>query len=167
MNILRNVNPLKTEVTLDTTSARLLYALIKLELIDDIGAIPKEEDVDSLYLAAVLALKGGHEGDCTGHSASCMKCYAERLLGIDTISGLSKDATIEIWDLFQSMAVPDSRIKDSDVISKLCGSISELLPENQRSSYVYPSDLKKLTPTDFPEYSKIMALQWICHYYAI
>ena len=47
-------------------------------------------------------LLGEHCGDCTCVPASCPKCYAEGLLGIDTIAGLGKHGGSKISSVFRS-----------------------------------------------------------------
>lgn len=49
-----------------------------------------DKNVDELLEYYILALNSGHAGDCTCVPASCAKCHAESLLGIDTIKGLGK-----------------------------------------------------------------------------
>ena len=43
---------------------------------------------------------GYHCGDCTCLPASCSKCYAESLIGIDTINGLGSHSASKIDSLF-------------------------------------------------------------------
>ncbi len=50
-----------------------------------------DERVDELYQYFIGDLEdNSHCGDCTCFAASCSKCQAEHLLGIDTIKGLGK-----------------------------------------------------------------------------
>jgi len=52
-------------------------------------------------------LKSNHCGDCTCFPASCCKCHAEDLLGINTIKGLGKHEAYKIQSAFS--------YKDGDV----------------------------------------------------
>lgn len=45
-------------------------------------------------------LKLTHIGDCTCFPASCIKCYTEDLLGINTIPSLGKYSAYEIYNAF-------------------------------------------------------------------
>jgi hypothetical protein len=57
----------------------------------------------------VNELQGGaHCGDCTCFPASCGKCQAEGILGIDTIEGLGKHSAHKIGGLYRSgKTLPD------------------------------------------------------------
>jgi len=46
--------------------------------------------VDSHFEMFLKELKSNHAGDCTCIPCSCFKCYAENLIGIDTLEGLDK-----------------------------------------------------------------------------
>jgi hypothetical protein len=61
---------------------------------------PFERKIDRLVDICVDELRGQHIGDCTCQPCSCMKCHAERLLGIDTIKGLGKHAAHKIDTAF-------------------------------------------------------------------
>jgi hypothetical protein len=41
-----------------------------------------------------------HAGDCTAFPASCSKCHAEAMLGIDTIPGMSKSIGHQVYHRF-------------------------------------------------------------------
>lgn len=56
--------------------------------------------VDELLKHYVEELKGYHVGDCTCFPASCSKCHAESILGIDTIKGLGKHPGHKIYSMF-------------------------------------------------------------------
>lgn len=43
---------------------------------------------------------GTHAGDCTCIPASCFKCYAESIIGVETIKGLSKHSGAKIQGRF-------------------------------------------------------------------
>ena len=55
-----------------------------------------DDDLD-LY---VSELKGEHDGDCVCVPCTCSKCYAERVLGIDTLPGLGKHEAHKIRSAF-------------------------------------------------------------------
>jgi len=59
-----------------------------------------EERVDELLEHYVEELAGSHIGDCTCFAASCSKCNAESILGIDTIKGLGKHPGHKIQSVF-------------------------------------------------------------------
>lgn len=56
-------------------------------------------------------LAGEHDGDCVCVACSCSKCYAERLLGIDTIEGLGKHEASKIGGYFKEGANLDEVIQ--------------------------------------------------------
>jgi hypothetical protein len=56
-----------------------------------------DEEFD--YLVSVLE-NGSHMGDCTCVPASCVKCRAEGILGVDTIDGLGKHPGAKVAGLF-------------------------------------------------------------------
>lgn len=49
-----------------------------------------ERRVDEMIDCYVRALRDVHVGDCTCVPASCAKCAAEEMMGIDTVKGMSK-----------------------------------------------------------------------------
>jgi hypothetical protein len=51
-------------------------------------------------------LAGIHVGDCTCQPCSCSKCWAESLLGIDTIEGLGKHQGHKISSAFSASLTP-------------------------------------------------------------
>lgn len=51
---------------------------------------------DELFGYFIEELMGKHAGDCTCIACTCDKCYAESLLGIDTIKGLGKHSASKI-----------------------------------------------------------------------
>ena len=55
---------------------------------------------DHLLEVFLQDLQGCHVGDCTCVPCSCMKCYAESILGIDTIPGLRKHQANKINSAF-------------------------------------------------------------------
>ena len=59
-----------------------------------------DQRVQVLYDWYVQELVSSHGGDCTCFPASCSKCHAEHMLGIDTTLGLSKYMSSSIYDMF-------------------------------------------------------------------
>ncbi len=59
-----------------------------------------DERCDELLNYYLDELKSFHSGDCTCVPASCLKCVAERTLGIDTIPGLKKHSSYKIDGAF-------------------------------------------------------------------
>lgn len=60
-------------------------------------------------------LLGKHMGDCTCVPSSCSKCYAESLLGINTIKGLGKHSTYKIDGVFAGDVSIDEAIQRLEV----------------------------------------------------
>jgi hypothetical protein len=56
-------------------------------------------------------LKGSHGGDCTCWPISCMKCYAESALGIDTLKGLGKHEAHAIMGAFGENRTIDDALR--------------------------------------------------------
>jgi hypothetical protein len=117
MTIIYNENPLATQVILDEYEKKELWFKIKIqELQDSLGvtrlylkegkyfSIEKARErvneiapedtldkrVDNIVEIYIEELQKNHCGDCTCFAATCEKCCAEHLLGINTIPGLSK-----------------------------------------------------------------------------
>ncbi|TLX16590.1 hypothetical protein [Rhizobium sp. MHM7A] len=67
----------------------------------------------NLYLSELES--GSHMGDCTCFPASCVKCHAESILGIDTIDGLGKHSAHKIYGSFSR----DDATTIHDVIERL------------------------------------------------
>ena len=74
-----------------------------------------EATIDDRVKLAESELSGCHVGDCTCVACSCSKCWAEGLLGIDTIPGLGKHQASHISDEFWITPTPSIH----DVIAKL------------------------------------------------
>lgn len=66
----------------------------------DRGGKPFDTHVSELTEKYVTQLSSKHDGDCTCVPCSCMKCQAESLVGVDTISGLGKHEASYIDGLF-------------------------------------------------------------------
>lgn len=131
MKIEWNQNPLDTKIFLDENDRHHLKVAIQLDAAQSAisyrdlrdkqtteedkarynGYIPYYDnlayDEDEIKLDKEVAnyeeeLQSGHIGDCTCFPASCSKCRAESLLGIDTIKGLGKHEASNIdshfWD---------------------------------------------------------------------
>lgn len=114
MNITYTPNPLNTVITLDEADKKELWYKIKIEQIEEIMLDARmaleddkhsealdaldpdryEENIDKrcdrLYQYYLESLAEPHSGDCTCVAASCIKCHAEAMLGINTIEGLEK-----------------------------------------------------------------------------
>jgi hypothetical protein len=59
-----------------------------------------DERVEMLLEHYLGELQSSHSGDCTCFPASCSKCHAEEMLGINTIEGLSKHRAHKIERAF-------------------------------------------------------------------
>lgn len=89
------------------------------------------EEIDKQVAMYEEELKSGHCGDCICFACSCMKCWAEGLLGIDTLKGLGQheahnidqcfiDTTKEPWSYVERtvdevvalLSIPTSPIKN-------------------------------------------------------
>lgn len=125
MEIRWNENPLLTEVMLTDHEREILAYRVALQnacddffsigydadknSADEIGAAvmkayKRAEDMDghrkeAAYYAGALA--STHIGDCTCDPASCMKCAAEALMNINTISGLGKHEANKVRGAFR------------------------------------------------------------------
>ncbi|MBY3433566.1 hypothetical protein HFN89_05335 [Rhizobium laguerreae] len=66
-----------------------------------LARVQKEEFENEHYDDFISEIESGyHCGDCTSAPSSCAKCYAEGLLGIDTIPGLKHDVALYIDTAF-------------------------------------------------------------------
>ena len=67
------------------------------------------EDFEESYNLYLHELESGvtHIGDCTCFAASCLKCHAEGILGIDTIAGLGKHEGHKIFSAFETYKTID------------------------------------------------------------
>jgi len=59
-----------------------------------------EKRVDELHSHFIEALQETHVGDCTCVPCTCSKCWAESLIGTDTIKGLRKHEAYKIQTAF-------------------------------------------------------------------
>lgn len=75
------------------------------------GNAPIDVRVDMIMKYYVEELKSSHEGDCTSIACSCTKCQAERVLGIDTIPGLSKSGGNNIASAFGNNRTIDEALE--------------------------------------------------------
>jgi len=75
----------------------------------DTKGSPLHKRCDELVEYYVEALQGPHVGDCTCVAASCDKCHAEDLLGINTIKGLGKHEAVKIHSAFGEYMRPWKR----------------------------------------------------------
>lgn len=69
-----------------------------------------DERVDELFNIFMAELRGSHIGDCTCVPCSCTKCYAEELMGINTIPGLKQHAASMIESAFSEHKTIDEAI---------------------------------------------------------
>jgi len=129
MKIIWKENPLHTVVELDELDKKELWYRIKIEeltttilsaefdlkdnRIDDAkkeldqkyffpveGKSELDQLIDQLHEAFVGDLQSSHAGDCVCFPCTCIKCCAERLLGINTIKGLGKHEANKIDGAF-------------------------------------------------------------------
>lgn len=68
---------------------------------NDAGVTNQEQHVQEILQYYIKELQLEHGGDCTCFPASCPKCHAESLLGIDTIKGLGKHECRKIAGAFR------------------------------------------------------------------
>ena len=61
-----------------------------------------EQRVDTLHTHCLAVLQSYHIGDCTCVPCGCSKCYAESLLGLNTLKGLPKHGGHTIMRLFSN-----------------------------------------------------------------
>ena len=124
-----NVNPLDTAVFLDDADRKYLRLAIRLDAaiesisyrdLRDNAKTPEDaerhsryiknydnvafdevpEDIDKRVEMFEAELQGPHVGDCICFACTCTKCWAENLLGIDTIAGLGKHEASKIDSCF-------------------------------------------------------------------
>lgn len=69
-------------------------------------------------------LKGSHGGDCTCFACSCAKCWAESMLGINTIDGLGKHGGYYVQQAFYNNG--NRRTSIDEVIEVLSGGKAEV-----------------------------------------
>ena len=67
---------------------------------DDRQTTKLDQRVQELYDHYVQELVSSHGGDCTCFPASCSKCHAEHMLGIDTTPGLGKHMGYYVFGVF-------------------------------------------------------------------
>lgn len=136
-------NPLETEIELDTwQEERLLAVSVRNEELLAIlaqvqGVItwdakgPEDaikrarlemdeyhrisEHVEKILPCFRQSLMGTHLGDCTSTASSCLKCRAEKFLGINTIKGLTADAGGAIERAFSNSKIVTSDGHDYDL----------------------------------------------------
>lgn len=65
---------------------------------DELSKLDKR--VQELFDYGIEELKSIHIGDCSAHPASCYKCFAEGILGIDTTQGISKHGGLWLFNYF-------------------------------------------------------------------
>jgi hypothetical protein len=61
---------------------------------------PLDKEANEMFINLSIELKSMHAGDCTCIPCSCFKCYAESLVGVDTLKGLSKYSAEKIMSGF-------------------------------------------------------------------
>ena len=67
---------------------------------DDGKSTKLDQRVQTLHEYYVADLLSSHGGDCTCFPASCSKCHAESMLGIDTIPGMGKHIGNYVFSIF-------------------------------------------------------------------
>lgn len=72
--------------------------------------------VEELLQHYIEELKSNHVGDCTCCPASCSKCHAESMIGINTIKGLGKHSAHKIESVF-SRWNPETQQHDRPEVS--------------------------------------------------
>lgn len=160
MEIIWHPNPLRTRVVLDDRDKTLIKANLRIEELEEhlssISFLSKyrndpdkaerlekllpydawcydeeSEFVKRRFQWVVEELETGtHCGDCTCMPASCGKCHAEELLGINTIKGIGKHELYKIDGLFMRMG---RRTKISIAQSPTCRVTSERKDSKSRS----------------------------------
>lgn len=68
-------------------------------------------DTDSMFKTYISSLNSEHCGDCTCVPASCLKCSAEEILGINTLGNFSKTYGSMIQSVFTKVSTVDDAIK--------------------------------------------------------
>lgn len=110
MKIKYAVNPLETSVILDEAEKVKLYqALYEDELCYARDTITNfqiteafRERISTLHKSLIENLEIlDHYGDCVAVASTCSKCFAETLLEIDTIPGLSKMEAYYIKKIYE------------------------------------------------------------------
>ena len=81
----------------------------------------KSEEIDEKIKMYEEELQIGHMGDCVCFACSCMKCWAESLLGIDTIKGLGQHEGNKI-----DMCFVDTSTKPWSRIEKTAAQVIEI-----------------------------------------
>jgi len=99
-----------------TAEDRVEGALLALDLdyiFDDVSRDGKSfsERLDEQVTYYTQALIEKHDGDCVCFPCSCMKCYAETLLGIDTNKGLGKHPATKINAAFNEGRTIDEAVE--------------------------------------------------------
>lgn len=143
--IIYKPNPLESQVILNEDEKRELFLRLKIWCLEDhlsdiemcLEETPPnitkaleycrmenygdEEAKDMMDRWVFDSLVDTHAGDCICHPYTCSKCFAEDLLGIDTIPGLKKHEANAIYQLFRG----NPEITIDEVIVKLPIDISE------------------------------------------
>lgn len=98
MKIIWSPNPLRTVVKLDNADRWALREAMQ----DDLTSEDSEDNkwMNDLHDEYERSLCDVHVGDCTCVPCSCLKCWAEYYLGIDTIRGLNKYMAHQIENAF-------------------------------------------------------------------
>ena len=133
MKIIWNPNPLRTVIECDENDLQLIHDKIMIEeqrnyiynlqwqlkedtkrynpnsVLKDLKEFDHknlQKQVDDLTIQAAEDLKQIHVGDCTCIPCSCMKCFAEDYLGVNTIKGLGKHEASNIISAFGGYGEP-------------------------------------------------------------
>ena len=131
----------------------------------DIGAVLDDEPRDGRTLSQRLEeqlntyreeLTKEHCGDCTCIAVSCLKCFAEGFVGVDTTKGLGKHEASKIGSVFSQGASLD------EAIEKLA---APWRPERTGSWLKYPAeDFERHVPRWIEEARR--AHEWLAAYRA-
>lgn len=82
-------------------NGKTYWELAKAEIPKNYDTEEYNAELDEEAQSYIDELENGyHMGDCTCIPASCVKCYAEEVAGIDTITGLGKHEASKIDSLF-------------------------------------------------------------------
>lgn len=78
---------------------------------DQNGKTKIDTETDELFQVYLSSLSFEHCGDCTCIPASCLKCSAEEILGINTLEKYSKTYGSKISSIFEKVRTIDQAIK--------------------------------------------------------
>lgn len=178
MKIIYNQNPLNTVVELDDHEKKELWYKIKIDELEEKIQISKfhltndkyynleeaksyleieniDKRCDQLLLCYIEELAAPHCGDCVCFPCACAKCYAESLLGIDTIKGLSKHSANKIEVAFAK------NTKDIDSVIEYLNNYEPILEYNPKI-WISKENYEKHIPRWKGEAKQ--AAEWLLNY---